>query len=485
MKKPLYFGVVLFTSVTTASHLSAEEVFFNNKQPLLLAETQNPEPVPAGFHRMPDGSLMANQSNKSVTVDDLSGVLPSGYHVMQDGTVMANDPANAVAPNGYELRSDGTLLKTDSKPKSANINDFNGMIPPSFHMKVDGTIVANDTMRSKAPEGYHMMPDGTLMPNAGSANAHAHHTSGGHHGAGMWMFEYKYMRMAMDGLKDSDLKVDPMTILFPEYNFDAAPTKMNMDMHMFMLMYGLTDKITLMGMTHYIVNDMEMLIHTNGDTTTMRSSGIGDTLLSASLKLTKNLEFGFGLNLPTGSIKEKGTMEMYMSSTGTEPTSMNMLYPYAMQLGSGTVDIIPSILYQTSWEKFNFGGEVSYTMRTKKADVEFPYRLGNLLEANLFTEWKMHKNVELNAKIGLLSMDQIDGETNTNLLHGANGAGSPASHPELYGGTRIDATFGAKFKTSDQMYYVKPEFGIPIYQNLWGPQMRTSWIFSAAIGAMF
>ena len=480
MKKSLCLSAILLLVLAPASHLSAKEAFSNNYQELLLAATDNS--VPAGFHEMPDGSQMPNQVAKSITIDDLNGVLPPGYHTMQDGTVMANDPANAIAPSGYSLKNDGTLVEKN-KGKAATINDFNGIIPPSFHMKADGTIIANDPLRSKAPAGYHMMPNGTLMPSGGTANAHVHHSAGGNHGAGMWMFEYEYMRMAMDGLKDSDLKVEPMTILFPDYNFDAAPTKMNMDMHMFMLMYGLTDKITLMGMTHYIVNDMEMLIHPNGKTTKMHSSGIGDTILSGSLKLSKSVEIGFGLNIPTGSIEEEGPMEMYTDAT--TKMSMPMLYPYAMQLGSGTFDIIPSILYQRDWNNFNFGAKLEYTMRTKKADVEFPYRLGNELVADVFAGWRLHKNLTLNTKVSLISWGQIDGKTNTNMLHGTNGTGSPTSHPELYGGTRIDALFGAKIKTSDQMYYIKPEFGIPIYQNLWGPQMRTSWIFSTAIGAMF
>lgn len=485
MKKPFSYGMVLTACALASPQLNAEEInSIINKQPLLLAAAQNEDDVPAGFHRMPDGTLMANQTTQSVTIDDLGGVLPEGYHIMQDGTVMANNPANAIAPKGYELQADGTLIAKNTKPKGATINDFGGIIPPSFHMMPDGTLMANDPNRSKAPDGYHIMPDGRLMAHGGSGNSHEHHSSGGHHGAGMWMFEYKYMRMAMENLKDANLVVEPGAIFYDPYNFDAAPTKMNMDMHMFMLMYGLTEKISLMGMFHYIVNDMEMLIDdATGETTNMHSSGIGDTILSGSMQIPHNMEMGFGVSLPTGSTSESGSMRMRMGDE--TPMTMNMLYPYAMQLGSGTIDIIPSLAYRNSWQSFDFGGKLAYTMRTKKSSDEYAYRLGNKLEVSAFTDWNLHKNISLNVTGTLLSWGKIEGKTNPALLHGPNGAGSPAAHPELYGGTRVDLSFGAKLKTSDQMYYVRPEFAIPIYQNLWGPQMRTSWIFSAAIGAMF
>ena len=99
--------------------------------------------IPSGFHRMSNGDIMANNRMKAkapegyrlteggilkktgdsdnlpdltpitaaaVTVEEF-GSIPPGYHRMPDGTLMANSPSKAKAPEGYHLMPDGTLMK--------------------------------------------------------------------------------------------------------------------------------------------------------------------------------------------------------------------------------------------------------------------------------------------------------------------------------------------------------------------------------------
>jgi hypothetical protein len=87
------------------------------------------------------------------------------------------------------------------------------------------------------------------------------------HGKGMWMFEYEFMGMHMEGLLDGTDSVDSRDISgalpgpIPSKDYMMSPTEMRMDMHMFMLMYGLTDKISIMGMFSYLDNEMDMVMH--------------------------------------------------------------------------------------------------------------------------------------------------------------------------------------------------------------------------------
>jgi nitrous oxide reductase accessory protein NosL len=80
------------------------------------------------------------------------------------------------------------------------------------------------------------------------------------HPAGMWMFNYKLMRMSMDGLRDGTTDVPISSVGnnrgLPYDNYMMIPTSMTMDMHMFMVMYGLNDRLTVMGMLNYL--DIEM-----------------------------------------------------------------------------------------------------------------------------------------------------------------------------------------------------------------------------------
>ena len=157
------------------------------------------------------------------------------------------------------------------------------------------------------------------------------------HPAGTWMVNYKFMHMAMNGLRDgtSDIAVTSVT---PQgsrpYGYMMAPTSMTMDMHMLMLMYGLTDRLTLMATPTYQEKSMDMVMNMgmgNRPEPTMHTRGIGDTELRAIYQIHKDWAGSLGVSLPTGNIDQNFT-------------TMHMQFraPYGMQLGSGTYDLIPA-----------------------------------------------------------------------------------------------------------------------------------------------
>src|SRR5208337_3571119 len=84
------------------------------------------------------------------------------------------------------------------------------------------------------------------------------------HPAGMWMFTYKYMYMNMGGLRAGTNNVDTHSVGFMDstkpYNYMMIPTYMDMNMHMLMAMYGVTDNLTVMGMASYEANNMQMVM---------------------------------------------------------------------------------------------------------------------------------------------------------------------------------------------------------------------------------
>lgn len=315
--------------------------------------------------------------------------------------------------------------------------------------------------------------------------SHIHHQ----HKAGGWMFEYKYMRMSMDGLLDGTDSVDTLdisgaTMGMPATNnmmtpYMMSPTSMDMDMHMVMAMYGISDKFTIMGMTHYLSNDMDMVMHMYmpagmggayaGDMTgSMDTSGMGDTRIDGMFKVNENLIASVGLSIPTGGIDEKVTMTMagtnILSGMPMSVTNGPMQAPYAMQLGSGTYDLIPSITYQVTDGNWNWGGQGTYTYRLGENDND--YTLGNRIEVTGWAKRKVNNNVVLAGRLNWSKWGNVDGADPD-----LNPMMAPTADADAQGGSRLDALVGINGMFAGG-HMLGLEVGVPVQQDLDGPQME-------------
>jgi hypothetical protein len=359
----------------------------------------------------------------------------------------------------------------------------------ALHFGMAGLPSAQEMDHSQHHEHQHSGHDMDMsmhqMHDTG-ASAHIHHG----HGKGMWMFEYRFMRMSMDGLLDGTDEVNtqdisgvlmadpsmPATSLGKEYRM--APTSMTMDMHMLMVMYGLTDKLSLMGMVNYLNNDMDMVMHMfmpNGDLMmtmegSMETSGLGDTIIGGMYSINKEWMASAGLSIPTGAVDEQTTMVMRNPVTGAENPPIEMRAPYAMQLGSGTYDLIPSVTYRGSTDKIGYGAQASYTLRLGENDEK--YTLGNRFELTGWGKYVVNNNFLVSGRLAILNWDKIDGQ-DPKIMPKMN----VTNDPNNYGGTRADLLVGAN-GFFDKGHMVGAEFGVPVYQDLNGPQMKTEWIFS-------
>lgn len=398
--------------------------------------------------------------------------IPPGFHRMPNGDIMANNPSKAVAPPGFRLTEQGILKRQDDTSPDrvasglATVDDFEE-IPPGYHRMPDGTLMANSPSKAVAPEGYHLMPDGTLMKDGGTID-HSMHSHG--HG-GMWMAEYKSERMYMDGLLDTTNKVSPSDIvqIGGDYGYSMSPTDMTMDMHMLMLMYH-SRNYMVMVMAHYMQNSMGMLA-VDGTESTMRTSGVADTVVTFDAPWKYNIGYTVGLSIPTGSIDEHGPMQH--SATDDRDTK----YPYGMQLGSGTWDLILGLDYERSRGKLAWGANWDYVLRTGTNDND--YTLGDKSVLEGWTRWTFNSTTTAMANLTLREVGRIDGadpELDPTM--------SPSADADNYGGRRIDLAMSAKYENS-KMTSVEAEFILPVQQNLFGPQMKTEWIFGLSVGYMF
>ncbi len=341
------------------------------------------------------------------------------------------------------------------------------------------------------------LPGGHLLfnPSFGDDIYHTHPT-------GMWMFNYKYMHMAMDGLRDGTKDVATSSVGnnrgLPYDEFMMIPTSMTMDMHMVMAMYGINDRLTVMAMVNYLETKMDMLMDMSPFTSMgmpkgasdkgavaddpMRTSGLGDTELRGVYRFTETVNASLGVSLPTGDIDQD---YVTMGSTWRAP--------YDMQLGSGTVDLKPSVTmnFLSADALWNWGGQALATLHL--GDNDNGYSLGDSLKLNTWLQRALGPAATW-VRLAYSNAGSIDGHDNaiqksiddrnsTMAMTRYMAPSMPDADPDNYGGQRIDGFLGASIPIGPVSLGV--EGGIPLYQNLNGLQMKNDWYLTAGLQVMF
>jgi hypothetical protein len=295
---------------------------------------------------------------------------------------------------------------------------------------------------------------------------------GGHtHPAGQIMFGYTYMHMHMSGLYQGTREISPAEA-FAE-GFSTLHTEMEMDMHMFDVMYAPTDRLTLMAMLPY---KTESMLHLRNDNTrfTQSADGIGDlevmalyTIFGDIRKGGHRLVLNAGISFPTGSINVR-------DHNGGDPSLPLVLLEYPMQFGSGTYDLMPGLTYLGDAGRWSWGAQTIETVRFGRN--YHGYRFGNQYFVSAWGAYGVTDWFAPSLRVVGNWLEDIQGSdpglaTNT----------TPEARPNLRGGRRLDLLFGINvyvpkgpLKGSRLML----EGGIPIYQDLDGPQLGTAWILS-------
>ena len=293
------------------------------------------------------------------------------------------------------------------------------------------------------------------------------------------MLSYRYMNMQMDGMRSGTERVNSQDVFAA--NYAVAPENMTMEMHMLGMMYAPTDKLTLMAMANYIDTTMNHRVDpavagmiNGGDSGfTTESSGFGDIKLSALYRFylegNSKAHFGIGFSLPTGSIDEKDETPAMGGRQGQQ-------LPAPMQLGSGTIDLLPSLTFVQQFENWSWGTQVSAVIRLEDEN-ENNYRLGHKFELINWIGYNLSDWLGLNgglsyAYTGELKADQKDVGTS-----GPMGRRSvTTAFSENYGGERIDVIFGINLLKPTGFlkgHRLSLDLHVPLWQDLSGYQLET------------
>lgn len=281
------------------------------------------------------------------------------------------------------------------------------------------------------------------------------------HKAGEIMLSYRWAYMRMSGNR-SRTEHQSQSDVFAR-GFAISPQDMDMQMHMLGLMWAPTDRITLMGMLPFA--DLSMA-HENvaGGRFTTDAGGIGDVKLSALVGLfdgeIHDLHLNAGVSLPSGSIDEKDTVLTPMGP-------MRLQLPYPMQLGSGSVDVIPGLTYVGTGSALSWGAQALGTIRTH--DNGNHYRLGNRVELSawLARPWSSWLSTSLRTQWSWWgNVRGADPDLNP--------AAVPTADPDRRAGWRLDVAPGINLLLPSG-HRLAIEAPLPAAQWLDGPQLETDW----------
>lgn len=305
------------------------------------------------------------------------------------------------------------------------------------------------------------------------------------HPQGEWMISLRSMFMDMDGMYDGSNSVSPASV--HAANYLVSPTRMTMQMQMLGVMYAPSDKLTLMAMLPYLQNSMEhvidpsaaMLLMANGGAGTFEtsSSGIGDLKLSALLRLKTqgghHLHGGFGISLPTGSISQR---DIVPGPGGR----LSRQLPAAMQPGSGSFDLLPSLTYRYHTDDWVFGAQARGVIRTAKNHHD--YHLGHRAEIDAWISACPCSWLSLNAGFGFRWEDQLRGTQADVAQTPPMPPGSrtvPTAWAENYGGMQFDAVLGLGIPFAEG-HRLGLDLRVPLWQEVNGRRLGQD--FTATVG---
>jgi outer membrane immunogenic protein len=440
---------------------------------------------------------------------DLSGGGNSGYYAGLDYGYHLHPEVNIIrAGLNYQMN----LAAIDESLGSAGIAPIDMRLHGSEPQDLEG-----DHMR--AQDNYNFSRGlGRQVVSSADTLFHTHPE-------GVWMFSAQEMHSEKDGYQAGNSTVPNSQVgpaVFPgglfggslmvppgggspfpsKYPYMMWAPRMTMDMFMFMGMYGVTDRLTVMGMLNYQSMNMPMNMdmgnmpqpyfnmmgggyHEISPQAPMVTAGLGDTQLYASYKIYDDRTYGnvtgtLGINLPTGSTTQAIPMMGYTYRA-----------PYDMQLGSGTFDLKPALTY--SWMSpdllWNLGTQVSGNIPLATNNG---WSYGNSFKISAWAQRALFgENLTAYTRWTFTDTGQIRGQDANisclnfpcNPTYPWQWAPTPDADPRNYGGQVIMGFLGADYKYGKMS--LGAEIGLPVYQYLNGLQLRNSWQVTTGVLARF
>lgn len=177
------------------------------------------------------------------------------------------------------------------------------------------------------------------------------------------------------------------------------------------------------------------------------------------------VQVSLGFSLPTGT--NTGTFNNWVQPNGSV---LNIRGFYGMQTGTGTFDVMPGVVYAGYLGPLSWGA--SYRARFPLGPNRQGYLWGDLHELSGWGGYTWMPGLTTTFRASASLQGPIRGWDPA-----INGAAVPAN-PLFYGGQRVElyggGTISGKF-IGYENWTLGAEVGLPVYQNLNGPQIMKNW----------
>ncbi len=159
---------------------------------------------------------------------------------------------------------------------------------------------------------------------------------------------------------------------------------------------------------------------------------------------------------------------------------MLMRASYGMQIGTGTVDLLPGLTYTANRERWSWGA--AYRGRIALDDNDQGYHWGDLHQLTGWLGYTVIPGVTLTGRVAGTTQGKIEGRDAQifGVMQGANPAYYGGESVDLLGGVEIA---GKEFGLGHTRFAI--EAGAPVYQDLNGPQLGREWQLNAVFGVRF
>lgn len=302
-----------------------------------------------------------------------------------------------------------------------------------------------------------------------------------------WSIGYRLVFARFDGNRDGTDDLSVEDVIWDRDggetrttdNFPVVPLEINQQAHMFEIGYDMGRSLSLNLLIPFIHQSTDHCsIITGFEDFIISSSGIGDIRLSASRPAWQAerqvIVLNLGLSLPLGSIDEIGRTP--------RDANRDTQLPYTMQIGSGTFDLMPGIVYSGGADRLKWGAQARATMRLGETDRD--YTLGNRLSASGWVQKPMKSGIEPLVRLTLQKWGRIEGRDTDLQIDALPVSPFPAAvtDPSKFGGTKLHASVGSAISLDEGFlagHTLQIEMGLPVYQHLNGPQPKEVYRLSA------
>ena len=241
--------------------------------------------------------------------------------------------------------------------------------------------------------------------------------------------------------------------------FSVAPLTLDKETVEVDLRLGLWDFVTWQASMPF--TQAEMLSTTDAVFFETSSRTYGDVSIRGLFDVLEMNEYRMSLTLgatvPTGKIKKRDTI----------PFAGRQILPYAMQSGSGTVDILAGLTFLTQSEVASVGAQISTV--TRVVDNRRGYRLGDEFSLSV---WGAH-NLSDWMSVSLRGLYETWSDV-TGSEPETDGAIDPGANSFAQGGERLHIPLGVSFFLRGGPFVghrILFEWYYPVHQDLNGPQV--------------